>query len=650
VSVSQAKAQGGFQSVTEQSGIKAGDQGFQLDVKGGTTLTGAAITSTQAAIDANKNRLSTATLQTSDLANHDEHKASAIAVSASASSDARNHDGTPMLDKQGKPIKGGTSVAPGIGQASGSQGSTTQSAISAGTVTITDDAKQQALTGKDAATTVANLKRDVVTEKDTSGALTKTWDGAKLMTDVQAQSQITQSAMPRLANEIGSTMGTKADELYRQADQAQRAGDTDKANQLVAEAKRYDEGGAYRIAAHAALGALGGGAAGALGGGTAAAAAPTLNELQSQLQDKLVAAGMSEDGAKTLANVGAGAGAALIGGVAGGTAGAVVGGNADFNNRQLHATERLLAQQLAKKSGGKYTVEQIEDAMRNSGNSALNESIATGMLVDPNKSEAIYDKGAAFTTYDGKTLVQVNRDGSQLGTNPIDPGLAAYIRANTGSSNSPYTAFAPVPAMPALSSSGVGANGLRYEMRTANGQSFRVPVADCPAVSCQNSDNVARYGLNPEDQAQVQAYDAALNKQAIKGVSTIAVVAVAAPLAVEGLAANALLGGAVSGTISAKDQYIDDGKVDVSKTVKDAAVGAVATGALVVAAPVVAAGARNLGQTLDEVVAAKIVPQAEADAIAAAQKAVKVENNLRRDDAQQYVNNQAPVNVPEKVT
>lgn len=48
VSVSQAKAQGDFQSVTEQSGIKAGDQGFQLDVKGGTTLTGAAITSTQA--------------------------------------------------------------------------------------------------------------------------------------------------------------------------------------------------------------------------------------------------------------------------------------------------------------------------------------------------------------------------------------------------------------------------------------------------------------------------------------------------------------------------------------------------------------------------------------------------------------------------
>ncbi|PTT75082.1 hemagglutinin, partial [Pelomonas sp. HMWF004] len=355
VSASQAKVNGDFLSVTEQSGIKAGDGGFQLDVKGGTTLTGAAITSSQAAVDANKNRLSTATLQTSDLANHDEHKASAIAVSASASSDSHNQDGTPMLDKQGKPIKGGTSVAPGIGQASGSQSSVTASAISGGVVTITDDAKQQALTGKDGATTVADLKRDVVTEKDSSGALTKTWDGAKLMTDVQAQSQITQSALPRLANEIGTSMGAKADELRRQADQAQRAGDTDKANELVAEAKRYDEGGAYRIAAHAALGALGGGTAGALGGGTAAAAAPTLNEVQGQLQDKLVAAGMSEDGAKALAKAGTGAGAALIGGVTGGTAGAVVAGNADLNNRQLHLSE---AQKLAALKQGKTPQQQ----------------------------------------------------------------------------------------------------------------------------------------------------------------------------------------------------------------------------------------------------------------------------------------------------
>jgi hypothetical protein len=320
-----------------------------------------------------------------------------------------------------------------------------------------------------------------------------------------------------------------------------------------------------------------------------------------------------------------------------------VGGNADFNNRQLHASERMLAQQLAKKSGGKYTVQQIEDAMRNSGNSAFGEDIATGMVVEPSKPSQIYDKGASFTTYDnGQHLVEVNRDGSQLDPGKVDPSLAAFIRTNTGGSNSPCTSFAPVLAMPALSSSGVAANGLRYEMRTANGQSFRVPVADCPAVSCQNSDNVARYGLNPEDQAQVQAYDAALNKQTIKGVTTIAVVGVAAPVAVEGIVANALLGGAVSGTISAKDQYIDNGKVDAGKTVQDAVVGAVATGALVAAAPAVAAGTKAVGQTLDDIVAAKVVSQAEVDAAAAAQQAARVENNIRRDDGQQYDNFRNP--------
>jgi len=44
-----------YASVTEQSGLKAGDGGFTVNVKGDTDLKGGAITSTQAAIDQNKN-------------------------------------------------------------------------------------------------------------------------------------------------------------------------------------------------------------------------------------------------------------------------------------------------------------------------------------------------------------------------------------------------------------------------------------------------------------------------------------------------------------------------------------------------------------------------------------------------------------------
>ena len=55
--------------------------------------------------------------------------------------------------------------------ASGSAGSTTGSGISGGAIRITDEGKQQALTGKDGAQTVASINRNVSTERDSSNAL-----------------------------------------------------------------------------------------------------------------------------------------------------------------------------------------------------------------------------------------------------------------------------------------------------------------------------------------------------------------------------------------------------------------------------------------------------------------------------------------------
>ncbi|MEX3924791.1 hypothetical protein AB4Y36_12275 [Paraburkholderia sp. BR10936] len=73
----------------------------------------------------------------------------------------------------------------------------------------------------------------------------------------------------------------------------------------------------------------------------------------------------SETGSSLLgnlaANVAAGAGGALVGG---GTAGAATATNVDLYNRQIDPKEKSLAQQLADASGGKYTVAQIEDQMR----------------------------------------------------------------------------------------------------------------------------------------------------------------------------------------------------------------------------------------------------------------------------------------------
>lgn len=81
ISASQAKAKGDYVSVVEQTGIKAGDEGFNITTQGNTGLTGAVIASTDQAVLDNKNSLTTATLTYSDLQNH---------TKASASSDGIN--------------------------------------------------------------------------------------------------------------------------------------------------------------------------------------------------------------------------------------------------------------------------------------------------------------------------------------------------------------------------------------------------------------------------------------------------------------------------------------------------------------------------------------------------------------------------------
>ncbi|MBK8525509.1 MAG: hemagglutinin repeat-containing protein [Betaproteobacteria bacterium] len=89
VSASNSRIESDYTSVTEQSAIRAGGKGFDVDVKGDTDLKGSAITSAQKAIDDNKNRLSTATLTTSDIANH---------ASASASSSGFNLSSDMLLN------------------------------------------------------------------------------------------------------------------------------------------------------------------------------------------------------------------------------------------------------------------------------------------------------------------------------------------------------------------------------------------------------------------------------------------------------------------------------------------------------------------------------------------------------------------------
>lgn len=357
-SVSNAKANGDFLSVAEQSGIKTGDAGFQINVKGNTDLKGGVIVSTQAAIDAGKNSLSTATLTQSDIANRDDYKAGGIALSGSYSS-AANSDQQQELMKD-KPAAteddrkaltpqqraaynalkndGTNSKAVGFSSDGGSQSSVTVSGVSAGNITITDSPAQKALTGTDAATALAGLNTKVTTDSNTSGAIKKNWDGQQLLEQTQANVQITQNVLPKLANAIGTVMGNKANELLAQAYKAPEG--SRERQDLLDEAAKYGEGGAYRIAAHALLGALAGGVGGAVGAGVSQATVPAIG-------DAIRSTGLPTGVQNLLIDVAGTVVGAVAGGAVGGNAGAASGGYTGFNatdNNYLKHDEALRLQ------------------------------------------------------------------------------------------------------------------------------------------------------------------------------------------------------------------------------------------------------------------------------------------------------------------
>ncbi|MBK3824409.1 hemagglutinin repeat-containing protein, partial [Paraburkholderia aspalathi] len=170
---SQDKLKSDYASVTEQSGIKAGDGGFQVNVKGNTDLKGGVIASNDKAVQDGVNSLTTATLTHSDIQNRAEYSGQQVGISG-------GYGGTIGKDQQGNannvnPVKGtelpsynGFSATPPVAMnASGDAGSTTRSAISGGAVTITDDAKQQQLTGQTAAEAVAGISRDTTSTANT---------------------------------------------------------------------------------------------------------------------------------------------------------------------------------------------------------------------------------------------------------------------------------------------------------------------------------------------------------------------------------------------------------------------------------------------------------------------------------------------------
>jgi len=185
VSYSNTKVEGDFASVREYSGIQAGDNGFQINVKGNTDLKGGVIASTDQAVEDSFNYFNTNTLTTSDIENYSRYKASGASFSGGFSFSnnkvdpnaegieksgettnliAENNTEKNNSEIWGKLVNGlnGTGVA-GRSKDSGNDYNANYSGISGGAIQIRNESAQQALTGKSAEETITGLNRDILT-------------------------------------------------------------------------------------------------------------------------------------------------------------------------------------------------------------------------------------------------------------------------------------------------------------------------------------------------------------------------------------------------------------------------------------------------------------------------------------------------------
>ncbi|WP_172476492.1 hemagglutinin repeat-containing protein [Iodobacter fluviatilis] len=145
------KTHNDYAAVSEQSGIFAGKDGFDIKVKNNTDLTGAVIVSSS-----DSNKLSTGTLTQKDISNHAETDAISLGGGLDFSSSGKEQ----TSQTKGADQSNVSASAPSVMGAQESDSSSTKSAISKGQITLTDDAKQKELTGQTAAETIASLNHD----------------------------------------------------------------------------------------------------------------------------------------------------------------------------------------------------------------------------------------------------------------------------------------------------------------------------------------------------------------------------------------------------------------------------------------------------------------------------------------------------------
>ena len=270
LSISQDKIKSNFETVQQQTGLYAGKGGYQVAVGEHTQLNGAVIASTATS---DKNVLSTGTLGWTNLSNQADFTAQHESVSGSTS----GKDGSMFLGNMGSVLLVGASH-------SGSESSTTYSAISDGQLVVRNTGAQQQ--------DVATLSHDV---EHANNALSPIFDKEKeqnRLHEVQLIGEIGNQAMDIVRTQ-GAIDAAKAQKdpvaIAAARDKLMAEGNSNPSAEDIAKQitntvmQQYGTGSSYQRAAQAVTAALQGLAGGNIAQALTGAAAPYVAEQIKQM-------------------------------------------------------------------------------------------------------------------------------------------------------------------------------------------------------------------------------------------------------------------------------------------------------------------------------------------------------------------------------
>ncbi|WP_397323871.1 hemagglutinin repeat-containing protein [Pantoea agglomerans] len=281
-SMSGSKIYNDFDSVQQQSGISAGDGGYNIYVGNHTQLDGAIIASSATP---DKNHLSTGTLGWTDIENHANAGGSGFSAAVSGSmgkntthtSDSSGND----TSKSGQSQQSGDNSLPmgTLQQTKDRASSTTYSAISPGTIEIRNpDAQKQDVSQISRDTAAAeNVLKDKFDVQKAEGSLAIQREMAVLG---QQAIQQTFDALKKQEKEQERNK-LKNDAEFNKLSEADQKKALDKIDQNVEE--KYGIGSDLQIAAQAISGLFAGLAGGNVSGAVAAGAAPLLAQMVKQV-------------------------------------------------------------------------------------------------------------------------------------------------------------------------------------------------------------------------------------------------------------------------------------------------------------------------------------------------------------------------------